>query len=75
MNGLEAGCSGSDHLVAQKTGRKKKTTTVMFYVNDVKILHELTEDSNRNVGGESEILKIDLMVGEVNLHLSFLSKT
>lgn len=59
----------------RKREEKKKTTTVMFYVNDVKILHELTEDSNRNVGGESEILKIDLMVGEVNLHLSFLSKT
>lgn len=59
----------------RKREEKKKTTTVMFYVNDVKILHELTEDSNRNVGGESEILKIDLMVGEVNLHLGFLSKT
>lgn len=47
----------------------------MFCVNDVKVLHELTEDSNRNVGGESEILKIDFVVGEVSLHLGFLSKT
>lgn len=73
MNGLGAGCSGSDHLVAEK--KKKIATIIMFYVNDVKILHDLTEDSNRNFGGDSETLKIDFVVGEVNLHLGSLSKT
>lgn len=74
MNGLEAGCSGSDHLRAEKE-KEIKTIIIMFYVNDVKIPHDLTEDSSRNFGGDSEILKIDFVVGEVNFHLSFLSKT
>ena len=47
----------------------------MFHVNDVKILQDFTEDSPINFGGGSEILKIDFMMGEVNLHLGFLSKT
>lgn len=47
----------------------------MFYLTDVKIPDNLTEDSSRNFGGDSEILKIDFEVGEVNLQLDFLSKT
>lgn len=46
-----------------------------FHVNDVTILHDFTEDSHRNFGGASGILKIDFMMGEVNLHLGFSSKT
>lgn len=47
----------------------------MFRVNNAKIPQDLTEDSRKNFGGDSEMLKIDFMVGEVNPHLGFLSKT